>query len=155
LESRDGQVGPYFDGEFLGRAVVRWDWNRDGRPDLAVSQLDAPLAVLTNRSESPFHMLVLTLRGVESNREAIGAVVQVTAGSERWMTTVTAGDGYLASNDRRLFLGLGRHKVADEIRVEWPSGRSETIKNLSTGSEILLLEGKPRTTSSQFATILP
>ncbi len=39
--------------------------------DATVSHLDAPLAVLTNRTETPFHTLVLLLRGVESNREEI------------------------------------------------------------------------------------
>lgn len=134
-------LGPSFENPVLGRALVRWDWNRDGLPDAVVSHLDAPLAVLTNRTESSNHALVLTLRGIESNREAIGAIVHVNADSERWMTTITAGDGYMASNDRRLILGLGQRKTVDEIVIHWPSGKSQTFHNIKTGNELLLIEG--------------
>ncbi len=143
VETAANQLGRYFEGQFLGRALVNWDWNRDGRPDLAVSHLDAPLAVLTNRSVSPFHTLVLSLRGVESNREAIGAIVHVTAGPDHWMTTITAGDGYLASNDRRLIVGLGRQEIANEIVIYWPSGRVDSISNTRADQEVLVIEGKP------------
>ena len=35
-------LGPYFKDKYLGRAVARLDWNRDGREDVAISNLRAP-----------------------------------------------------------------------------------------------------------------
>jgi tetratricopeptide (TPR) repeat protein len=137
------QLGSYFTGQYLGRSLVRWDWNRDGSPDIAVSHLDHPLAVLTNQSTTRFHNLVLSLRGVKSNREAIGAIVRVRAGKDNWMIPLTAGDGYQSSNDRRLMLGLGESRIAEEVTIIWPSGVSQRIADLATDLEYVVVEGKP------------
>lgn len=142
VEIEDGQAGACFERQILGRGLVRWDWNRDGLPDVAMSHLDVPLAVMTNRSESAFHSLVLNLRGVTSNREAIGTLIHVTAGTDRWTTAITAGDGYLSSNQRQIILGIGQHRLADRIEIHWPSGSRQEINNLASGHEFSVVEGR-------------
>jgi len=136
-------IGRWFAGQYLGRSLVRWDWNRDGRPDFAVSHADAPLAVLTNHSKTANHSLSLSLHGVKSNRDAIGAVVKVTSGTESWTHWLTAGDGFQASNERRLLIGLGPNPVADEIQIDWPSGHSQTLKAVAADQELIVIEGQP------------
>ncbi len=141
-EAPASETGEYFAGTYLGRALVRWDWNRDGLPDVAVSHLDAPLAVLTNRTSTPHHTLVLSLTGTASNREAIGAIVNLKAGNDQWQATITAGDGYLASNERRLCIGLGRVEKLDMVEVRWPSGRVQSFADVSVDQEWLAVEGR-------------
>jgi hypothetical protein len=79
---------------------------------------------------------------VKSNRDAIGAVIRVTAGTEHWTHWINAGDGYQSSNDRRVLLGLGKYSVADEVQIQWPSGFVQTIKNVPANQEQLIIEGR-------------
>ncbi|MSR60115.1 MAG: hypothetical protein EXS05_21155 [Planctomycetaceae bacterium] len=88
--------------------------------------------------------LAVHLRGVVSDRDAIGATVRITAGAITRVGQLTAGDGYQASNQRHLIFGLGPFDRADELSVRWPSGLEQTFHDIATGQEILLIEGSRR-----------
>src|SRR4029077_6465002 len=77
------QLGDYFQTEQLGRGLARLDWNRDGREDFAVSNLDTPASLVTNRTTESGHFLALQLRGVQSSRDAIGTTVSALVGRRR------------------------------------------------------------------------
>ena len=142
-EIRNPQLGEYFQGEYLGRSLARIDWNRDGREDFAVMHLDAPVALLTNETEKTGHYVKIHLRGTASDRDAIGtSVVAKYAGKTR-MRQLTAGDGYQASNERVLVLGLGNAEQVDELSIRWPSGLEQTFSKLPVNQELLILEGAP------------
>ena len=76
-------LGEYFQNEFLGRAVAKCDWNRDGRTDLVVGHVDAPLALLTNRSPTLGRSISIQLRGKKVARDAIGAKIHCRMGNKR------------------------------------------------------------------------
>jgi hypothetical protein len=137
-------LGEYFQHEYLGRAVVVLDWNRDGKQDLCVSHLDAPAALLTNRTPEAGHYLTVKLHGVTSNRDAIGALVTLTSGGQLWTRQLIAGHGYLASNQRRMSFGLGDVEHIDSLMIRWPSGREQSLRNLAIDQEIALVEGTDR-----------
>lgn len=141
VESPATDLGPYFESRWLGRACARLDWNRDGLPDLVVGHLTDPYALLTNESPGPGRGLTLVLTGRESSRDAIGTQVRVTAGPTRLTSQLTAGDGYQSSNERTLTFGLGDAKQADELTVEWPSGRRQTFHDVPVPARLLLVEG--------------
>ncbi len=136
------QMGDYFQQELLGRGLARLDWNRDGREDFAVSNLNSPACLVTNQTAETGHFLALQLRGVESNRDAIGTVVKITAAGQTRTKQLTAGDGYQASNQRQLLFGLGNDVVVKELFVRWPSGREQTFLNVTGDSEYMLVEGR-------------
>src|SRR5205823_7893052 len=106
-ELKADSLGPFFAGEYLGRGLARLDWNRDGREDVVISHLDAPAALLTNTTGRTGHFLVLTLVGTQSARDAIGTSVRCTAAGRTRYRQLTAADGYMASNERRLVFGRG------------------------------------------------
>lgn len=135
-------LGPYFAGNYLGRGMARLDWNRDGREDLAVSHMDQPVALLTNTTADAGHFLAVQLRGVASDRDAIGTTVSVTAGDKTWVGQLTAGDGFQASNQRQLVFGLGRHEKIDQMTIRWPAGGQQTFLDLAADSELLFIEGR-------------
>ena len=114
------QIGPFFQGRYLGRGLARLDWNCDGREDFAVSHLKSPASLVSNVSPSSGHSLRLRLVGTATNRDAVGATVIAEVGGLRIVRQVTAGDGYQASNERQLVIGLGDHAVVDRLTIEWP-----------------------------------
>jgi hypothetical protein len=109
--------------------------------DVVISHLEAPVALLTNRSEPIGHYLSVSLVGVSSSRDALGATVEVTSSGRTLTRQLTAGDGYQASNERRLIFGLGDNPSADELRIRWPSGAEQSFAQLQADREYLLIEG--------------
>jgi hypothetical protein len=138
-------LGTYFQDVYLGRGLARIDWNRDGKEDFAVSHLDTPAALVTNQTDTAGHVLALRLRGTRSARDAIGTTVVVTTDRGTWTKQLTAGDGYQASNQRRLVFGLGEATTIRNITIRWPSGRIDSINDGPLDSECVVVEGAART----------
>ncbi|HZW79807.1 MAG TPA: ASPIC/UnbV domain-containing protein, partial [Candidatus Deferrimicrobiaceae bacterium] len=61
---------------------------------------------------------------------AIGARVTVRTGGVKQFSEVKGGSSYLSQNDLRQHFGLGSNKNMDEVAVRWPSGQTETFKNV-------------------------
>ena len=144
-ELRGVDIGPFFDEKHLGRGLAKWDWNRDGRPDFVVNQLQERTAIVTNETERPGHFLDVRLSGTRSSRDAIGArvraVVKLDGGGERVVRgQLTAGDGYMASNQRHVLLGLGDSDRIERVEVDWPSGARSSIEGPTVDQELLVVE---------------
>jgi hypothetical protein len=101
------------------RALVVFDYNRDGAPDLLVTQVDAPTLLLENRIMGP-HWLTVRLAGAGDG--GIGARVSVQAGGRTTSQIMLAGGSYLAGPPRELYFGLGDQESAALVRVEWADG---------------------------------
>ena len=135
-------MGDWFAGAYLGRGLARLDWNRDGREDFVVAQLEGPAALVTNVSPNAGHYLAVRLVGTNGARDAIGATVRVTAAGRTWMKQLTAGDGYQASNQRQLVFGLGRAKRVETISVSWPGGQPQAFSGMAVDRQVALIEGR-------------
>jgi hypothetical protein len=136
------ELGEYFESKRLGRGLARLDWNRDGLEDFAVSHLEMPASLVTNRSSPAGQFVALQLRGVRSNRDAVGAVVWATVRGRTQMQQITAGDGYYASNYKQLIFGLGAAERIDELHIRWPSGLDQEFHQVEADREYLLVEGR-------------
>lgn len=127
-----------------GRGLARLDANHDGREDFAVSHLDEPAAVVVNRTPVPGGIGVRIV-GTNSARDAIGATVDLLDAatgrrvSRRW---ISAGDGYQASNDRRLVLGVGSQKGPFVVQVRFPSGTTTTFRSVAPRDDLIVVEGR-------------
>src|SRR5262249_52805236 len=135
--------GEFFRGQYLGRAVARLDWDRDGRPDLVVVHQDRPVALLQNETEPVGHHLIVELHGVRCNRDAIGARLRVTSDGGTNVVEVCGGDGYCATNERRVIIGLGQAEKIAELEIIWPGGNVERWKDLDADVALTVIEGRP------------
>jgi hypothetical protein len=61
-------------------------------------------------------------------------VVRVTTPDGTQSRMVKTGSSYLSQSELPLTFGLGKRDRADQLVIEWPSGRIEEYKNLSSGS---------------------
>ncbi|MYE54877.1 MAG: CRTAC1 family protein, partial [Chloroflexi bacterium] len=61
---------------------------------------------------------------------AVGARVYLVAGGRTQVQEVRAGSSYLSMDGIALEFGLGHAAVVDEIRVQWPSGRTQVIEDV-------------------------
>ena len=136
-------LGPFFGEATLGRALARLDWNRDRKDDAAITHLDRPLALLTNRSATDGHAVSFQLVAATGDREAVGTTLTLTVGDRTLTHQLTAGDGYLSSNDRRLVIGLGDATTIDSLEIRWPDGTTSTARAVQADRDWLLVEGEP------------
>jgi hypothetical protein len=44
-----------------------------------------------------------------------------------------AASGFCAQNERMLHFGLGSAAQLDELKIRWPSGAEQTLRNLAAG----------------------
>lgn len=136
------QLGEFFSGKYLGRGLARLDWNRDGLDDFAVSNMLAPAGLVTNRTITHGHFLALRLVGTTSSRDAIGTEVRVQTGNQTWTQQLTAGDGYQASNERKLHFGLGDNSNLETVTVHWLGGETVSLTDLTVDAAYVLIEGQ-------------
>lgn len=136
-------AGDYFGRKMLGRSLACLDFDRDGRPDFAVSHLDVPAALLRNETSAAGHYLAVRVRGVENDRDAIGTTITVVRpNGQRCIGQVTAGDGFMCSNQRQLVFGLGDATIATKLIVQWMSGVTREFVNVAADREWLVIEGR-------------
>lgn len=135
------KCGDWFTKPTLGRSLARLDWNRDGRDDFVATHRDEPVGLLTNQTPSQGHGISLRLVGTRSNRDAIGAKIQVQTGSRTLTRQLVAGDGYQASNDRRILMSVGMQESIKALTVTWPSGESQEFHDILSNNEYTLVEG--------------
>lgn len=132
----------YWNQAHLGRAMATLDYNRDGLTDIVLTHIGETSALLKNETSDAGHCLQLELAGCLSERDAIGAKVQVQYANEVSTDFVVAGDGYLCSNESVLTFGLGESDRIDRLSIEWPSGVRQEFLDLEVDQRWLLVEGQ-------------
>lgn len=108
--------------------------------DFVVTDLLEPSALLLNESPTSNHWVSLRLVGTESERDAIGAKVELVAGQQSWTGWVTAGDGYLCKNESVVHFGIAQQTDIQRVTVTWPSGRKQDYRQIPADSFVLLVE---------------
>jgi hypothetical protein len=89
------------------RAAAFGDFDNDGGIDIVVSNRDGKPYVLHNVVKDRGHWAMFRVLD-EHGRDAFGAELSVTVGSKVIRRDVRAGYSYLASNDPRVHVGLGK-----------------------------------------------
>ena len=95
-----------------------------------------------NVSTDTGHWVAMRLVGTKSNRDGIGAKVEIFAGARRELQERVAESGYLSQNDPRLHFGLGAATAIDKIIVKWPSGREQVLEKQAVDRVLTIEEPK-------------
>jgi Tfp pilus assembly protein PilF len=128
-------------------SFVAGDVDGDGATDLVLRSPSGALRVLRNDGGSKNHSLRVRLAGRVSNRNAVGAKIDIRAGSLRQKLETSAVTPAVAPAD--VLFGLGARAAADAVRVLWPSGTLQTETDAATiGVRTASLEELDRKPSS-------
>ena len=124
------------------RGAAVGDINGDGRLDLVVTALGARTEVWLNASENNHRWLAVKLEGTASNRDGIGALVRVSTSEGTQFNTATASVGYASSSAGAVHFGLGDSASVDSVTVVWPSGATQTARNVRPNQVLRLVEDR-------------
>ncbi|HEY1804529.1 MAG TPA: CRTAC1 family protein [Terracidiphilus sp.] len=130
FEDVSRRAGPVLNERTVARGACFADYENDGKVDAYVVNLGAEGKLLHNISTGAGHWIEVKLEGTKSNRDGIGARVEVMAAGKLWTAERVAGSGFLSQNESRLHFGLGTAGVIDKLTVRWPSGIVQTLAAL-------------------------
>jgi hypothetical protein len=131
------------------RGAAACDFDNDGRLDIAVVNMDQSPSLLWNSIVRQNHWLRIRTVGRRTNRSGIGTRIEVTAGDLKQVDWVRTGGSFLSQNDIRVHFGLGSFKQADMLKVYWPSGTVDSVRNVGADRDIVIEEGRGSVTSSR------
>jgi len=134
-------AGPALREKRVSRGAVFGDLDNDGDIDVVVGDLDAAPSVLRNEGGDGNHWITLELAAVKGTPLAIGARITLTAGGVVQTEEIRSGGSYLSQNDLRVHFGLAKSTRVDSVTSRWPSGKTETIKDLEADKFYSILEG--------------
>ena len=136
------------------RAWVQWDMNRDGWPDIALVNANIPsLSLYRNELSTQYpqrRFVAVQLeggsrspapQGLFSNRDGIGARVEVEVGGIKLRRDRQCGEGFAAQNSATLLIGIGPAEKADRVSVRWPSRKVQHAENVAAGTLCVFKEG--------------
>jgi hypothetical protein len=140
---RSQQAGVGFTTPAVGRGLATGDFDRDGRMDVLVVDLEGAPRLLMNRQSTKNSWIGFRLRGTRSNRLGLGAVVTVTIGGRSYVSECRTSGSYFSASSPVLHFGLGDVSGTAQATVHWSSGARTTLKNLSLNGYCAIVEGKP------------
>jgi len=87
------------------------------------------------------HFFCLNLRGVQSNRSAVGAKVRLYSALGIQTREVRSGESYGISNSLQIHFGMGQITEIDSVVINWPSGIRDVLYQPAVDQHITFFEG--------------
>jgi len=97
-----------------------------------LTNYDGKAMLFENLQESDNSWVRFRLEGTQSNRNAVGARVEIHFGDKIRHDVVVSGSGFLSQNPYMLHFGLGQAEKIDKVIIRWPSGVTQNLDNLES-----------------------
>lgn len=113
----------------VGRGSAYADIDGDGDLDALLIQSHGSPLLLRNDQATGHRWARFQLRGTASNRDAIGAWVQLTAGGVTQSRQVMPTRSYLSQSELQVTFGLGQAQAIDAVEIRWPNGSRQRLEH--------------------------
>ncbi len=137
----------------IGPPMAVADYDNNGFLDILVAveesklenghfSVGAPTHLFKNQGNGN-HWLQVDLQGTVSNRDAIGAKVLVYTPDGKVQVRMQDGGNHISGqNQHRLHFGLGANTQINSMVVVWPTGKRQTVSNVTVDQILRLVEQK-------------
>jgi len=126
----------------VGRGLAYGDFDRDGDLDLLMTTNHGPAYLYRNDQLAGNRSIRFRLVGTKSNRDGIGASLKIFHNGSIQSRLVKGGSSYLSQSELPVTFGVGKQDKINRVVIQWPSGRTEEYKDLTTGRAYECTEGK-------------
>src|SRR5207344_1815565 len=136
------EVGGGYDLPKVGRGLAVGDFDRDGDLDVLLTTNNGPAYLYRNDQMSGNKSIRFQLVGTKSNRDAIGAKVQIYYNGQVASRMVRSGSSYLSQSELPVTFGLGKQDQIDRMVVQWPNGGTEEHSHLAAERSFQVTENR-------------
>jgi hypothetical protein len=81
------------------------------------------------------------LQGIQSNRNGIGARIEIYGVWGKQIRDVRSGDGFRYMSSLNAHFGIGTATAIDQVIIRWPSGIVDTYTNVGINQKLSVVEG--------------
>ena len=140
------EIGPHSGSgltiEKVSRGAAFGDCDNDGDIDILILNIDDTPTLLRNDGGNRNHWLQISTRGTVSNRDGIGARIEITTADRTQTRHISAGTSFLSHSDTRAHFGLQQTDKIDRLVIQWPSGTTEEFHDIDADQWLVITEGK-------------
>lgn len=111
------------------------DYNNDGFLDVQIG------SKVWYNSGNPNKWLTVKLEGTISNRNGIGARLELYGPWGKQIREIRSGEGFSHMSTLNAHFGIGTASEIEKLVVKWPSGTVDVIMNPSSNQSLMVVEG--------------
>ena len=136
----------------FSNGAVSVDLDGDGDLDYVVNNINDPASVYENtisHEKEGNNYIQFSFKGSNLNRDGYGVeLILFYEKNKKQYTEYTPYRGYLSSLEPLVHFGLGKTTSVDSIKVIWPDGKQQVLKNIKANQRIKLEYANAVSTSS-------
>lgn len=133
-------------GALGGRSSAIVDFDNDGDLDIVTNDFHSePTLLISNLSETNpnLNYLKIHLEGTTSNRDGLGSLVRIEVAGQTYTQLYNGKSGYLSQSIAGMYFGLGSATSVESIRVDWPSGKIQTVAGPINSNQRIHIREEP------------
>lgn len=87
------------------------------------------------------HWIKVTLQGIQSNRNGIGARIEIYGAWGKQIREIRSGHGFSHQSSLNAYFGIGTETAISQVIIRWPSGIVDIISNPTSNQSLHVVEG--------------
>ncbi|NER16115.1 FG-GAP-like repeat-containing protein [Spongiivirga citrea] len=127
FEKANDKWGISFEG--FSNGSVYADLDNDGDLEIVLNNIDDKAVIFENISSDNTNYISLKFEGLKGNTNGLGAKAYIYANGQSQFQELTLTRGFQSSVAPQMHFGLGKAQIIDSIKIVWPGGNFQLLKN--------------------------